>query len=489
MSMQQDANPSSYCSLSLQGQIREMLINAILAGRLSPGDPIPSTRAMAAKLKVSRNTVSIAYQALVAGGFLRSKNRSGYTVAESSIQEALHHEPIGPLQSAANGPDWKGKLTATFTGASTITRPTDWFKYPFPFVYGQPDLSLFPIDAWRECVRQSMSKKWFNAWTDDLYFNDDPLLVEQIRSKVLTHRGIFARPEEILVTLGSQNALYLLATALIRPGISVAMENPGYYAAREIFTKAGARMQPVQVDGMGLDPRQLGSADLLFVTPSHQFPKNVSLSMDRRYRVLEWANETDGLIIEDDYEAEIDFSGAANMPLKALDRSSRVIYTGSFSKSILPGLRLGFVVTDPELIAELRAARSLMMRHPPSNNQRAVALFLALGHHGSHTSRLKRIYGERWKALSDALDNCLPGWKHQARFGGSSFWLEGPAHCRASLLAKRALEVGVVIEPGQASFDSSTRNDRYFRLGFSSIAEERIAPGIERLAEIALKIS
>lgn len=470
-------------AFTLQSQICGMLIDAILDGRLSAGDPVPSTRAMAIKLKVSRNTVTFAYQALVINGFLASKDRRGYFVAENMVREAAPQGQVSSQAPAAGSaaPDWNTKITPNQTRATIISRPIDWHSYPYPFVYGQLDPSLFPIEAWRDCVRQAMSRKWFNAWTDDLYFADDPLLVEQIRAKMLNPRGIFARPEEILVTLGSQNALYMLASLLIRPGTSVAVENPGYYAAREIFSRAGAKIQPVPVDSDGLDPGQLGGARLVFATPSHHFPTNATLSLERRYQLLKWAEQTDALIIEDDYEAESDFSGQATMPIKALDRNSRVIYVGSFSKSLMPGLRLGFAVADKRLIAEMRNLRGLMMRHPPSNNQRTVALFLAFGHHDASLSRLRRIYTQRWKVLSDALEWHFLGWKHQTKFGGSSFWLEGDKGFSATYLAKKALAEGVVIEPGKGLFYNTPDSDRFFRLGFSSISEDRIDTGIKHL--------
>ncbi len=484
MRLEKDLHLSGSCTLSLQGQIREMLINAILEGRLKSGEPVPSTRAMAAKLKVSRNTVAFAYHSLIMNGFLSSKDRSGYFVTDTIIRDAVEDQGQNTLFERSS-PDWSRKLNQRLPAANLITRPTDWHRYPYPFVYGQLDLSLFPLASWRDCVRQAMSKKWFNAWTDDLYFADDPFLVEQIRTKVLARRGIFVRPEEILVTLGSQNALYLVAGALIRPGVPVAMENPGYYAARDVFAMAGADIRAVPVDQQGLDPDYLGSAEIVFVTPSHQFPTNATLSLERRYRMLAWAEQTDALIIEDDYEAEINFSGETTMPMKALDRSSRVIYLGSFSKSLMPGLRLGFAVADSRLISVLRQSRGLMMRHPPSNNQRAVALFLALGYHEAYVSRMKRIYAERWDILSPALDSAFPGWKREARFGGSSFWLEGPEGFSANRLASKALEAGVVVEPGKTLFHDDPSGDRFFRMGFSSIPQSKIVAGVKRLQHVA----
>ena len=464
---------------SLQAQIREMLIDAIVSGRLEAGSAVPSSRIMAQKLEVSRNTVTLAYQALSAGGFLISRERSGFFVAGNVVRDT---RPVVPDLRGESAPDWGEKIVIAASGFDVITRPPDWSKHPFPFVYGQLDPDLFPIVAWRDCVRQSMSKKWQSAWTDDLYSRDDALLIEQIRTKILARRGIFAKPEEILITLGSQNALYLAARALVRPGAAVATENPGYYAARHIFELVGGTIHPISVDAEGMDPGDLGDAQIAFVTPNHQFPTNVSLSLKRRRQLLEWAHHSDGLIVEDDYESEINFSGDETVPLKALDRHGRVIYIGSLSKSLMPGLRVGFAVAHPRLIEEMRALRGLMMRHPPSNNQRAVALFLSLGHHDTFKARLQKTYAIRWRTLDHALADFLPDWTRRAIFGGSSFWLAGPPGFSATQLAARAIRDGIVIEPGKSLFWQDPQADRYFRLGFSSISAEKILPGIEKLA-------
>lgn len=466
---------------TLQARIREMLLDAIISGRLEPGCAILSSRMMAARLKVSRNTVTLAYQALLAGGFLVSRERSGFYVAEGVARDIA---PIARPLDGGQAPDWQEKLTSFPSAFQLITRPPDWYRYPFPFVYGQLDPELFPIVAWRDCVRQSMSKKWQNSWTDDLYSGDDLLLVEQIRSKILARRGIYVKREEILVTLGSQNALYLASRLLVKPGAPVAMENPGYYAARNIFELVGGNIHPVAIDEDGLNPDHLGDAKLVFVTPNHQFPTNVALSLKRRHSLLQWAHASDGVIVEDDYESEINFSGQETLPLKALDGHGRVIYIGSLSKSLMPGLRVGFAVAHPAVIEEMRALRGLVMRHPPSNNQRAVALFLSLGHHDTFMTRLQKAYAARWRTLEQALGEFLPGWTQRAIFGGSSFWLCGPEGFSATSLAQSALDQGIVIEAGKSLFWKEPQADRFFRLGFSSISEDRIRPGIEKLAEI-----
>ena len=193
------------------------------------------------------------------------------------------------------------------------------------------------------------------------------MLVEQIRQRVLTRRGILAKPDEVLVTLGSQNSLYLLASLLVRPGTVVAMEDPGYADIRNMFSLLSAEVRTVPLDTEGLLVDQLGPAQLAFVTPSHQFPTNVTMSLDRRRALLDWASSSDALVIEDDYEFEMSFLKAVAPALKSLDRGGRVIYAGSFSKSVFPGLRLGYLVGPPGFIAEGAASLSLRLSKPSAS--------------------------------------------------------------------------------------------------------------------------
>ena len=190
-------------------------------------------------------------------------------------------------------------------------------------------------------------------------------------------------------------------------------------------------------------------------------------------------------MLEDDYEFETNYRGEPTPALKSLDAAGRVIYVGSLSKSLMPGLRIGFLVGPKDLIAEARALRRLMLRHPPGNNQRAVALFLALGHHDALVARLHRAYSTRSKSMATALRDHFPGWAEVPGFGGSSYWLTGPADLDSQMLAQEALKEGVVIEPGEIYFDDPRRGRNCVRLGFSSIPEDRILPGIRRLAGVA----
>ncbi len=224
--------------------------------------------------------------------------------------------------------------------------------------------------------------------------------------------------------------------------------------------------------------------DYVFVTPSHQSPTTVTLPLERREALLRMASESDYLIIEDDYESEVTFDGAPTPALKSLDHDGRVLYLGSLSKTLDPGLRMGFLVGPAELIREARALRRLMLRHPPANNQHAVALFLSLGHHDSLIQRMIHEYRDRWEAMGEALERYLPEATHPPSPGGSSYWVKGPSGLDARELARQAAAESIFIEPGNVNFFGPKPPLEYFRLGFSAIALERIAPGVEKLSGI-----
>lgn len=468
---------------TLQAQIREILIEAIRNGQLRAGDPVPSTRAMAARLQVSRNTVTLAYQTLGAEGFLASRERSGFYVDPSAV-DGMAERPAPEHPSGRI--DWGPRLAVLPGRQRIVDKPASWQKQPYPFIYGQVDREVFPIAEWRDCVRQAMGTRWIDAWSEDRYSADDPLLVEEIAHRVLPLRGIAAAPDEILVTLGAQNALYLIAALLIRPETGVAIEDPGYPDLRNIcaLRTASVRTLPVDAEGVDFEGRTDG-AGLVFVTPSHQHPTTVTMSLARRKALLAAARAGDMVIVEDDYEFETNYSGTPLPALKSLDEDGRVIYVGSLSKSLMPGLRLGFLVADARLVAELRALRRLMLRHPPGNNQRAAALFLANGHFDVLVRRIHRVYRDRWHVMGEALSRHLPGWAQRPGFGGSSYWLTGPEALDSQALAAAALAEGVVIEPGAHFFAEPSTGARNLRLGFSSIPAERIEEGVRRLAACA----
>lgn len=473
---------------TLQTQLRRMLVSAILAGHIPPGTPLPSCRKLARDLDIARNTVSLAYQELVEEGFLISRERRGYFVNEDILSGQVRVSDSALVDTEAKvqpGPIWTTRFRVRPTMQRNIVKPQDWQRFRYPFIYGQYDPELFPIAAWRECTRQAQSLDSIRDWAIDRFTEDDPLLVEQIRTRLLPRRGVLAAADEILVTVGAQHAIYLLASLLVDARTTVGIENPGYSDARNIFALHTERQVPLAVDGEGLVvDSTLDECDVVYTTPSHQFPTTVTLSLDRRRALLARAEAADFVIIEDDYESEINHVGTPSPALKSLDRSGHVVFVASLSKTLAPGLRLGYMVGPRELIQEARALRRLMLRHPPANNQRTVALFLARGHHDSLLRRLSHAYRDRWDAMHKALLRHLPECRFRPTTGGTAYWIEGPAELDAGALEREAGAQGVLIEPGDVHFAGCDAPRNCFRLGFSSIPVDRIEPGIAELGTV-----
>ncbi|MGF1611728.1 MAG: PLP-dependent aminotransferase family protein [Kiloniellales bacterium] len=477
----------------LQVQLRRQLVEAILDGRLTAEDPLPSCRRMAQSLGVSRNTVVLAYQALTDEGLLISRERVGYFVnpeaAAAHVDPPAMPEPEG-LPDASPGDtaapiDWWRHFKIHPSEQAHITKPKSWRHYPYPFIYGQADPGLFPVAAWRLCSRQALALQAIAAWSEDSFGEDDPLLIEEVRARVLPRRGIKASPSQILITLGAQNALSLVAQLLADSGTTIGLEEPGYVDARNIFALSGARVVPLPVDAEGLlVDKQVEHCDCVYVTPSHQSPTTVTMPLARRHELLRAADKHGIFVIEDDYEAEINYISHPTPALKSIDRSQRIIYVGSFSKYLAPGLRIGYLVAAEPLIHEARQLRRLILRQPPTNNQRTVGLFIANGYYDTLVSRLQRAYRSRWLIMGEALADFLPDCRVRPSMGGTSFWIEGPDHLDADVLARSALARGVVIEPGSIHFQAAKPPRNCFRLGFSSIAEDKIRPGIQLLAEL-----
>jgi len=462
---------------SLQQQIRAMVTQGILAGRFRPGQRMPSSRGLAEHLGVSRITVTLAYADLVSQDYLTSAGRSGYFVSDTA--------PIAPAfpQSAprAEAVDFHALTGGRFSRAPRVDRPEDWDRYPYPFIYGQADPTLFDHQNWRQCALRALGKRDFAALTSDYYDRDDPLLVEQLLRTILPRRGIAAREEEVLLTLGAQNALWIAAMLLLGQGRRAGVENPGYPAWRGVVAATGAEAVPVDVDPMGLPVGGLSGLNVVFVTPSHQCPTNATMPVDRRTALLDAAESEGFIIVEDDYEFEMSFLKPVAPALKSLDRGGRVIYAGSFSKSVFPGLRLGYLVGPPGFIAEARALRGLMLKHPPGHIQRTMAYFLGLGHYDALVNRMKGAYRRRRQVMAEAIAAEGLEVAGQGGFGGSSFWMRAPDGVDTEALALRLRADGVLIEPGRAFF-AGQGPQNFYRLAYSSIALQRIAEGVARIA-------
>ena len=329
-----------------------------------------------------------------------------------------------------------------------------------------------------------MGQKDFTALTTDYYDQDDPQLIEFIARHTLPRRGIAARPEQILITLGAQNALWLTTQVLLTQRRRAALEDPCYHALRDILSQSRCHVTPVRVDADGLPPDAIPpDTDVIFTTPSHQCPTTRTMPMHRRHDLLKRAAEMDALIVEDDYEFEMSFLKSPSPALKSLDRDGRVIYVGSFSKSLFPGLRLGYLVGSEPFIREARALRASVLRHPPGHVQRTAAYFLSLGHHDALIRRMGTALHERRGVMTKAIADHGLQIAGQGAYGGSSLWMRAPDHVDTQELARRLQARGVLIEPGHSFFAGPSRPRNFYRLAYSSIAAQRIPEGIARVAE------
>ncbi len=464
---------------TLQAQVQQMIAEGILSGRFHVGEKLPSSRKLAAHLGVSRITVTLAYTELVANDYLTARGRSGYFVSDNA--------PVPPTYSprprAADTVDWTRAIAQRFTGGDTPRKPTDWRGFRYPFIYGQADPTLFDHANWRQCALRALGQKDFSALTDDYYDRDDPLLVEYIARHTLPRRGISARPEEILITLGAQNALWIAARVLLNRRRRAVIEDPCYPAQRDLLTHAGCKLTPVRVDADGLPPEAIPpGTDVIFTTPSHQCPTTATMPLERRRALLARARALDALVVEDDYEFEMAFLAAPSPALKSLDEDGRVIYVGSFSKSLFPGLRLGYMVGSEPFIREARALRATMLRHPPGHMQRTGGYFRSLGHYDSQIRRMGAALHDRRQAMEQAISRHGLTIAGRGVYGGSSLWMQTPSGRDSADLAARLQERSVFIEPGAPFFAGPDRPRQYFRLGYSSIPTARIDAGIEQIA-------
>lgn len=466
---------------TLQARIQQMVAEGILSGRFRRGEKLPSSRRLATHLGISRITVTLAYTELLANDYLTSRGRSGYFVSDNA-PEPPRFAPR-PTPEHESSVDWSRAIGQRFTGGATPDKPLDWARYRYPFVYGQTDPKLFDHANWRLCAMQALGARDFNALTQDYYDQDDPELVEFIARQTLPRRGIIARPDEILITLGAQNALWLTTQVLLTPDRLAAVENPCYHALRDILTQSRCRLAPIPVDEQGLPPDAIPSGtDVIYTTPSHQCPTSGTMPLIRREALLARARALDALIVEDDYEFEMAYLQPPMPALKSLDTDGRVIYVGSFSKSLFPGLRLGYLVGPVEFIREARALRASVLRHPPGHIQRTAAYFLRLGHYDALIRRAARSLTERRAVMEQAIARHGLTIAGRGAHGGSSFWMQAPEGTDTEDLAQRLRDDGVLIEPGGPFFNEPNPPANFYRLAYSSIPANRITAGIERIA-------
>ncbi|GAA4838469.1 PLP-dependent aminotransferase family protein [Saccharopolyspora rosea] len=465
----------------LYQQVRRAIEHGIAVGMFDPLHRLPSSRELSEELGVSRNTINLAYQELIAEGFVESQERRGLFV-----NSEMRHQCTAQERSTTPHIDWSRRIRrCPDADVPHVEKRTDWYRYPYPFLAGQVDVGAFPARSWARCLRDALFHPHVYYSLQDSVACDDPMLVDMIRRHLLPSRGIEAAPEEILVTVGSQQGLDLLSRVLLGPGQQVVVEDPGYLDARHIFLRSGADVVGCPVDQAGVrPPESFRGTDLLYLTPSHHHPTNATLSIGRRRQLLQLAAESGTVVVEDDYDSEFRYQGRPTPALKALDSTGDAVYLGTFSKFLSPGLRLGYLVGPAPLVAELRQARRYVLRHPPGHLQRALALLIESGEYLRSLRRYRTKLMRKWIATCEMVDRYLPWQESVFPPGGVSLWMTGPSELDCRPLVERAEQRGILVEPGDIFFLDRDEGRHHFRIGFSAIPLRAIEPGMRRLGEV-----
>ncbi|MEM7074912.1 MAG: PLP-dependent aminotransferase family protein [Pseudomonadota bacterium] len=467
----------------LRDQIVSEISRLIFEGLILSGLKLPSCRKLAKELDVSINTVVAAYQKLEEEHLIEARPRSGYFVrAVQGSREKTSIKTDGKLRRRVPISDKLNSLRRT-EDIETIFRPHDWYDYKYPFVCNQIAEERFPVSEWRECTRLAMNRRNLKIWSGDGLYADCLDLIEQVSQRILPRRGVFERENAILITLGSQNGLFI--TSLLFGGRDrlAAMEDPGYPDARKILQAnfGSVHFQPVDAEGIVVDER-LHNVDLVFVTPNRQFPTTVTMSERRRQELLQAAEDYDFYIVEDDYECDVDYRSSTPLPLRSLDPSGRVIYLGSLSKGLSPGLRLGYLAASATFVDAARDCRGMMMRHPPMILQHTAAAFIRLGYYDGLVSRLREDYEQRWHLTDRLIRQKIPDFLLKGEFGGTTFMLGDPGNrVAAKDICDGARKRSVIVEPVSACYSNVEVGRCHFRLGVSSIHSLQITDGIDLL--------
>lgn len=477
---------------TLQRQVVEQIRQMILTGKLKGGDPVPGSRALAAQLGVSRNTVIIAYEHLAAEGYLVLRPNLGTFVADDLPDQALRVGSAGAPQRAApraaRGAGLLERIAAREFPVQEVRNPAA-ARLHTDFWLGRVDPELFPSGEWSRLL--DLKLRYGRA---PLAEYGDPMGLPALRRAIAEHlgpaRGISCTEDEVVITAGSQEALMLIARASAGEARLFLHEDPGYGGAIHLCSLSGLDCRPVPVDRDGLIVEALPEERhaVLYVTPSHQFPTGVTLSLPRRLALLNWAERTDSLIVEDDYDGDFRHDGSPLTALRGIDSVGRVLYVGTFSKSLSPALRMGYIVGTPAAARTLGRWKQLLTNGPPWHMQAALADFMESGAFARHLRRIRRVYRDRRDALIGAIERHFPGSEILGRRGGMHIaWRLPEAGC-ARKLQRRALMRGIGIytaEDGGACLSAGNERHRdLLMLGYAAVPEERIRTAIAELAAL-----
>ena len=477
-------------SVPLHRQIYETIRRSILTGEFHPGRQLPASRLLAKRLGVARLTVVNAYEQLLAEGYLTSRIGAGTFVAEHLPEELLQAANFGRQQQPEKRParrvrfsEYGGRLARDsqmilrHNGAAPVT----------PFQHGVPAVDEFPFRLWAK-----ITQKWQKRPPAEMLSYGQAVGFQPLRDAVAAHiastRGVRCKTEQIIITSGTQQALDLVGRIFLTHATEVCLEDPCYLGARDIFAATGAKVVPVPVDGEGFDLRRARGLSrdprLVYVTPSHQYPLGVTMSLARRLSLLEWARREDAFIVEDDYNSEYRYGGKPLPSLQGLDHDGRVIYLGTFSKTVFPALRLGYLVVPADLVEVFAAARALADLHSPAIDQAVLAEFINERHFARHVRRMRALYEERQQVLVEEARRHLRGMLEVAPAEAGMHLIgrlpEGVADREVS---RRAAEAGLHAAP-LSTYCLKRKLRGGLLLGYTTFNEKQIRSGVKRLARV-----
>jgi GntR family transcriptional regulator/MocR family aminotransferase len=474
-------------SLPLHQQLYEELRACILTGKLSPGTRIPSTRAMAKSLNISRSTVTQSYEQLLSEGYLETTIGSGTYICTQLPDDLLHSKPVEVTEKISSPPIKLSKYGKILANTANVPRVCE-VEEEISFRYGRPAFNEFPIKLWR-----SLLSKHCGASLEWLDYSIEPLGYKPLRCAIANYisraRAVNCTPEQILITNGTQQALDLIMRLLIEPGNTIALEDPGYLSARLIFETHGANLLAIPVDDSGLVVSKLESHSnhdirLVYVTPSHQFPTGAVLSLPRRLELLAWAIQTGALIIEDDYDSEYRYGDRPIPALQGLDKSESVLYIGTFSKVLFPSLRIGYLVLPKNLVSIFTRAKWLSDRHLPILEQQVLTEFIEQGHLERHIRKMRSIYDQRRQVLVQALHS---HFGEKATVFGDKAGLHVMVHLQTHLseneIIERAQQVGVGMMSASTQYLKPTSKNEFI-FGYGELDEQQLVEGVRRLKTV-----
>lgn len=441
---------------SIQQQLYDRIRTAILEGRMQSGERLPSARSLAAQLSIARGTIDLTYARLTGEGYLIARGQRGTIVSPELRQHGRSAEKTATPSISTRAPD----------------------SPPLPLRLGLPALDLFPRKVWVRLAAREARKLSAESLSSS-YPTGLPALREAIVAYLAVARGIVCRPEQVVVTSGYQGAQNLVASLLLKPGDQVWLEDPGYVFAQNAFASLGMRVVPIPVDDDGLDVAYARAnhegARLAVVTPTHQFPLGMPLSLPRRRALLAWARECDAWVLEDDYDCEFHYSGHKPPALKSIDTTDRVFYAGSFSKTLFPSLRLGYLVLPVAFVDAAERTCQMLHRGAAAFEQSVAAAFMTEGYFARHLRRMRVHYRARRKALVEEMERQFgQDVRITLQAGGLHILARFPNHGADVELAEQARR------PGLAPVALSSRSLKHttgqgLLMSFTNIREEEAA--------------